>query len=148
MPEVNVGRRIREAREALDLNQHELAGRVGVSQRAVSYVEKQAWVKQSTLQKYARALGRTLSYFLRPYDDDSQDAAGLTRQEAIQQAFAVVCRDPEFGFGSRPAEQLSAETKQDIVRLYERCKGVSLLPTDMDSQGAAVPSPLPEMSQE
>ncbi len=129
MPEVHVGRRIREAREALRLNQQELAGKIGVSQRAVSYAEKQVWIKQSTLQKYARALGRPLAYFLRPYDAESEGAA-LTREEAIQQAFAVVCRDPEFGFGSRPGEQLSIETKRDIVRLYERYKGVSLLPEE------------------
>jgi len=148
MPEVNVGRRIREAREALDLNQHELATRVGVSQRAVSYVEKQAWVKQSTLQKYALPLGRPLSYFLRPYDGESRDVAGLTRQEAVQQAFAVVCRDPEFGFGSRPGDQLSTETKRDIVRLYERYKGVSLLPAELDSPGSPALPSFPEADQE
>jgi len=130
MPDVNVGRRIREARESLELSQHELAERVGVSQRAVSYVEKQNWVKQSTLERYASAVGRPLSYFLRPYDDNSTSA--LTTHEAIQQAFAVVCRDPEFGFGARPAEQLSVETEKDIVRLYERYKGVSLLPPEIE----------------
>jgi len=100
MTDVNVGRRIREARESLELSQHELAERVGVSQRAVSYVEKQNWVKQSTLERYAAAMGRSLSYFLRPYDDDP--ASALTTHEAIEQAFAVVFRDPEFGFGARP----------------------------------------------
>lgn len=129
MPEVHVGRRIREAREALRLNQQELADKIGVSQRAVSYAEKQVWIKQSTLQKYARALGRPLSYFLRPYDAETEGAA-FTREEAIQQAFAVVCRDRDFGFGSRPGEELSIETKRDIVRLYERYKGVSLLPEE------------------
>ena len=130
MTDVNVGRRIREARESLELSQHELAERVGVSQRAVSYVEKQNWVKQSTLERYAAAMGRSLSYFLRPYDDDP--ASALTTHEAIEQAFAVVFRDPEFGFGARPSEQLSVETKKDIVRLYERYKGVSLLPPDAE----------------
>jgi transcriptional regulator with XRE-family HTH domain len=127
MAEVNVGRRIREAREALGLTQLEVAGKVGMTQRAVSYVEKQRWVKQSTLERYGRVVGRSLAYFLRPYDEDTQ-ATGLSRDEAIQQAFLVVCRDPEFRFGSRPGEQLSQETKVDIVRLYERFKGVSLLP--------------------
>jgi len=42
-----------------------------------------------------------------------------------------VCRDPDFGFGSRAGEQLSTETKRDIVRLYERYKGVSLLPREV-----------------
>jgi transcriptional regulator with XRE-family HTH domain len=124
--DVNVGRRIREAREALGLTQHEVAEMVGMTQRAVSYVEKQNWVKQSTLEKYGRVLGRNLAYFLRPYDEETE-ATGLSRDEAIQQAFLVVCRDPDFGFGSRPGEQLSPETKTDIVRLYERYKGVSLL---------------------
>jgi transcriptional regulator with XRE-family HTH domain len=131
MMEVNVGRRIREAREALGLSQQELAERVGVSQRAISYGEKQVWVKQSTLEKYGRALGRPLSYFLRPYDAEGGSDTGLSRHEAIQQAFAVVCRDPELGFGARPHEQLSLETKKDIVRLYERYKGVSLLPPEV-----------------
>jgi len=129
MTDVNVGRRIREARESLELSQLELAERVGVSQRAVSYVEKQNWVKQSTLERYAAAVGRPLSYFLRPYDNDPNSA--LTTHEAIEQAFAVVCRDPEFGFGARPSEQLSIETEKDIVRLYERYKGISLLPSDI-----------------
>ena len=129
MADVNVGRRIREARESLELSQLELADRVGVSQRAVSYVEKQNWVKQSTLERYAAAVGRPLPYFLRPYDDDP--SSGLTRHEAIEQAFAVVSRDSEFGFGARPSEELSVETMKDIVRLYERYKGVSLLPADI-----------------
>jgi len=129
MTDVNVGRRIREARESLELSQLELAERVGVSQRAVSYVEKQNWVKQSTLERYAAAVGRPLSYFLRPYDNDPNSA--LTTHEAIEQAFAVVCRDPEFGFGARSSEQLSIETEKDIVRLYERYKGISLLPSDI-----------------
>ena len=130
MAEVDVGRRIREAREALSLTQLELAERLGVSQRAISYVEKQPWVKQSTLQKYAPALGHPIAYFLRPYPEGESEVSGLTREDAIQQAFAVVCRDLDFGFGRRPAEQLSVETKRDIVRLYERYKGVSLLPPD------------------
>jgi transcriptional regulator with XRE-family HTH domain len=130
MAEVNVGRRIREAREALGLTQHDVAGRVGMTQRAVSYVEKQPWVKRTTLEKYAQVLSRQLPYFLRPYGEETQ-APGLSREESIQQAFAVVCRDPDFGFGRRPGEPLSAETRLDIVRLYERYKGVSLLPPEV-----------------
>jgi len=132
MPEVNVGRRIREAREALGWSQHELAERIGVSQRAVSYVEKQTWVKQSTLQKYALALGRPVSHFLRPYGEEVSAEAEVSREEALEQAFAVVCRDLEFGFGARSGEQLSLETKKDIVRLYERYKGISLLPPGVE----------------
>ncbi len=129
MSEVNVGRRIRETREALGITQQEVARRVGMSQRAVSYVEKQRWVKQSTLQKYAEALAQPLAHFLRPYDSGTE-TPGLSRREAVQQAFEVICRDPELGFGSRPGEQLSLEAKRDIVRLYERCKGISLLPPE------------------
>jgi len=101
-----------------------------MTQRAVSYVEKQPWVKRTTLEKYAQVLSRQLPYFLRPYGEETQ-APGLSREESIQQAFAVVCRDPDFGFGRRPGEPLSAETRLDIVRLYERYKGVSLLPPEV-----------------
>ena len=128
MAEVNVGRRIREAREGLGWSQQALARRIGVSQRAVSYAEKQMWVKQSTLHKYAAALERPVAHFLRPYGEEAGDEVGVSREEAVEQAFAVVCRDPEFGFGARAGEQLSVETKKDIVRLYERYKGVRLLP--------------------
>ena len=129
MAELNVGRRIREAREALGLTQHEVAGRAGISQRVVCYAEKRPWVKPAMLRKYAEVLERPLAYFLRPYEAETQDL-GLSRAEALQQAFTIVCRDPEFGFGVRPNEALSPETKRDIVRLYERYKGVSLLPED------------------
>jgi transcriptional regulator with XRE-family HTH domain len=128
--QVNVGRRIREAREALGMSQHDLAERAGVSQRAVSYVEKQPWMKQSTLEKYGDALERPLSWFLRPYDIDATGSV-LSRQEAVEHAFEVVCRDPEFGFGARPEEELSMEAKSDIVRLYEHYKGVSLIPPSL-----------------
>ena len=116
----------------MDLTQQELAEQIGMSQRAVSYVEKQVWVKRSTLKKYGRVLGRPLSYFLRPYDTGDAAGGGLTREEAIQQAFGVVCRDPDLGFGSRPNEQLSPEIKLDIIRLYERYKGISLLAPDAE----------------
>ncbi len=133
MGQVNVGRRIREARESLGLSQHRLAEKAGLSQRAVSYAEKQTWVKESTLRKYASAIERPLSYFLRPYGEEAE--SGLTEAEAIEQAFAIVCRDPEFGFGGRRGEHLSTETMRDIVRLYEYYKEVALLPRATTQNG-------------
>ena len=131
MAEVNVGKRIREAREALGLTQQEVARQVGMTQRAVSYAEKQPWVKQSTLEKYARVLERPLPFFLRPYDEGPW-AAGLSQEEVVEQAFIIVSRDPDFGFGRRPEERLSTGTKADIVRLYERYRGVRLLPPELE----------------
>lgn len=129
MAELSVGRRIREAREGLGMTQQELAEQLSISQRSVSYGEKQTWIKQSTLEKYAAALGRPMSYFLRPYLDETDTA--MTREEAVRQAFGVVCRDADFSFGARANEELSLETKRDIVRLYERYKGISLLPREL-----------------
>jgi transcriptional regulator with XRE-family HTH domain len=139
MPSMDMGRRIREAREGLGLSQHQLAELAGVSQRAVSYAERQTWVKQSTLEKYAAAVGRPLSHFLRPYGEEL--ASGLSEAEAVQQAFAVVCRDPDFGFRSRGDEHLSSGAMKDIVRLYERYKGVSLLPPATHLSGGAISRP-------
>ena len=126
MSHVDTGRRLREARQGLGLSQQELAKLAGVSQRAVSYAEKQTWVKQSTLEKYAETIGRPISYFLMSYGEET--GPGLTETEAIQQAFAVVCRDAEFGFGDRTGEHFSVGAMRDIVRLYESARSVHLLP--------------------
>lgn len=130
---VHLGQRIRQGREMRGWTQQQLGERAGVSQRVVSYVEAQAWLRLGTLERYAQALGLPLSFFLSPRGEAEPEAAGPRLHDwarAIEEAFAVVCRDAEFGFGARQSsgERLSFETKRDIVRLYERLKGVKLLP--------------------
>jgi len=122
---LEIGRRIRRAREEAGLSQQELARLLGISQRAVSYAERQPWLKQATLERYAQALGRPLAYFLR---EESDQAPAESREVIIERAFEIVCRDPEFGFGSRQNEHLTSDAKRDIVRLYESARSVHLLP--------------------
>ena len=124
---VHMGERIKRAREEKGLAQQDLARAVGVSQRAVSYVERQPWVKLATLRRYAQGLGRPLSYFI---EIAEEPAPGESREQVIETAFHVVARDPEFSFGARSGETLNPETKKDIVRLYERYRQVKLLPED------------------
>ena len=122
---MEIGRRIRQARQEAGLSQQELARLLGISQRAVSYAERQPWLKHSTLERYAQALGRPLTYFLR---EEAEGPASESPEVTIQRAFEIVCRDPEFGFGARDNDNLTPEAKRDIIRLYERARSVHLLP--------------------
>ena len=122
---MEIGRRIRQAREELGLSQQEVARLLRISQRAVSYAERQPWLKRSTLERYAEALQRPLSYFL---SEEGEAPAAEPREVTIQRAFEIVCRDPEFGFGSRDSDHLVPEAKLDIIRLYEKARSVRLLP--------------------
>jgi len=123
---VQIGRRIREAREGLGLTQEDLAARVGVGQRAVSYVERQVWLSRRSLERYAAALGKPLSFFLR------EEGVLEPEEQAVERAFEVVRRDPDFGFGARSSADFDLAAKKEIVRLYQRAKAVRLLPEGME----------------
>ncbi|NIM05818.1 MAG: helix-turn-helix domain-containing protein [Armatimonadetes bacterium] len=126
MLKVNLGDRIRQARERLGLTQEELARRADTSQAAVSYIERRRWVKDEVLARYAAALEIPVASLLEGLTPPMEDR----RERFIHSAFEVVCRDGDFGFGARGDESLSVETMLDIVRLYERYKGIHLLPKD------------------
>lgn len=136
---LRLGQRIRRARNMKGWTQQQLAQRAEVSQRVVSYIERQDWLRLDTLERYSRALELPLTYFLSPEPEREECEAPAEpgslqeRAQAIEHAFGVVCRAPEFGFGARQSsgERLSPETKRDIVRLYERLKGVKLLPDEV-----------------
>ncbi len=126
MLEVHLGERIREVRERLGFSQEELARRANTSQAGVSYVEKRRWLKQEVLARYAAALEIPLASLL-----EGMVPPENPRERVIRSAFEVICRDEDFGFGARGDERLSLETMLDIVRLYERYKGIHLLPKDL-----------------
>lgn len=123
---MQIGKRIRQAREAAGLTQGELAGQVGLSQRAVSYAERQSWISRRTLERYSEALGKPLSYFLR------EEGVAEPAEEAVERAFEVVRRDPDFGFGARGSGDFDLSMKTEIVRLYERAKAIHLLPPEIE----------------
>jgi len=124
---MQVGKRIREAREEQGITQAELARRLGMRQGAVSYIERQEWVQKSVLERYAAALGKPLSFFVQEDPQEQPDS----RERQIERAFEVVRRDSNFGFGARSGAELEVETKKDIVRLYEEARRVKLLPEDL-----------------
>jgi len=123
---VHLGERIRQAREARHWSQEELARRASTTQAAVSYIERRRWLKEEVLARYAAALEVSLASLLEGLGPPPENP----RQGIIRNAFEVVCRDEDFGFGARGDEHLSLETLLDIVRLYERYKGIHLLPKD------------------
>jgi HTH-type transcriptional regulator / antitoxin HipB len=65
--EFKVGVLLRQAREEAGLTQEELATRLGTKKSAISRIENHAGdIRLSTLERYAKALGRQLSLELRP----------------------------------------------------------------------------------
>jgi HTH-type transcriptional regulator/antitoxin HipB len=62
-----IGVLLRQAREAAGLTQEELAERLNTKKSAISRIENHAGdIRLSTLERYAKALGRQLSLELRP----------------------------------------------------------------------------------
>ncbi len=65
--EFKVGVLLRQAREEAGLTQEELAARLETKKSAISRIENHAGdIRLSTLERYAKALGRQLSLELRP----------------------------------------------------------------------------------
>jgi HTH-type transcriptional regulator / antitoxin HipB len=65
--EFRVGVLLRHAREEAGLTQEELATRLDTKKSAISRIENHAGdIRLSTLERYAKALGRQLSLELRP----------------------------------------------------------------------------------
>jgi HTH-type transcriptional regulator / antitoxin HipB len=65
--EFKVGVLLRQAREEAGLTQEELATRLDTKKSAISRIENHAGdIRLSTLERYAKALGRQLSLELRP----------------------------------------------------------------------------------
>jgi transcriptional regulator with XRE-family HTH domain len=59
-PAQGIGKDIREARQSMDMTQHELAERAGVSRPTIARVETGSNISTGTLEKVAKALGKQL----------------------------------------------------------------------------------------
>lgn len=67
---------LKQKRKALDLTQEEVAFRMGVSQPDVSMIENgNADPRQSTIRRYANAVGCMIEHELIPFEDDSDSLA-------------------------------------------------------------------------
>ena len=67
----HIGRKIRQAREALGYSQEELGKLIGYSAAAISYFEAGVRrIKIEDLQKIARALGKPIDFFLQEESED------------------------------------------------------------------------------
>lgn len=73
----SIGMRIQQAREELGITQQELAARLSCTQAALSNYELgKRRLYLANLERIANALGKPLSYFTEPVDeDDSRDWA-------------------------------------------------------------------------
>lgn len=119
---LQIGRRIRQARETAGMTQEELGRALGVSGVAVGHYERGARaVGIADLERIANILRRPLTWFLhtpRPW------------AEIVEQAYARVRLDPTYPHGARHDPDLDIAFKEYIVRLYETARNQRLLPTE------------------
>lgn len=103
---VRLPEKMRQARAALQMNQTELADKVGVTQRSITDYERGAAIpRPSTIRKLAAALQVTYTYLS---DDDCSDPQeGANREDIIENARSQ--------FGSRYASQLNKMLDESVA---------------------------------
>lgn len=96
----DIGFWLKASREALDLNQEEVAKRVNLPRSAISLIEAgKRSVSSVELARFADLYRRSLSYFLRPAKSAAKD----------REAFSVLLR----------AEIVSKKDRPELISLYE-----------------------------
>lgn len=99
--QLELGKKLRESREYLDLSQEEVATEVGIGRAAISLIESgQRRVTALELKKFARIYKRPTSYFT-----DEESAEGLETKEIEHLARAVA--------------QLSNKDRDEVARFAE-----------------------------
>lgn len=125
---LRLGRRIREAREALNLGQEALADRVGMPRTALSALENgKRDVSAAELLQFADALGRPFEYFLRP-DATGFDFQPLLRVGGLNEATPEPRRGrPRRGDG-RSAVREALIKFEELCRMYLELEEINGLP--------------------
>lgn len=117
-----IGRRIRQARETAGMTQEDLGRALGISGVAVGHYERAARsVGIAELERIAEALRRPVTWFLHTPGPWSQ---------LVEAAYEKVRLDPTYPHGARHDPDLDLPFKEYIVRLYEKARGIPLLPTE------------------
>jgi transcriptional regulator with XRE-family HTH domain len=75
-------RRVRERRQALKLSQLELGQLAGLTQQAVSYIERGIGIPRvTTMVRVARSLGTTVEQLVCDAEDDTQSETEVGRRQ-------------------------------------------------------------------
>src|SRR5438105_3797007 len=125
---LRVGERIRSAREALGLNQEELATQIGIPRTGLSAIENgKRQVTSSELLRLGAALSRPFTYFL----DESRDLIDF-------QPLLRVAASTQRG----PAEADSGQLRRTLVQFEEICR----LYLDLEERGGLMHPPVPHFT--
>jgi len=115
-----IGLRLRTARELAGLSVDDLAKRIGTEPAELKKWEAGGECEQVFAERVAKVLRVPFDRLTggQPYPE--------TTVQLVDRAFEYVKSDPEYRFGGVRIDDL--EFKKSIVRMYERAKGVKLLP--------------------
>lgn len=124
-----IGKRILDAREALNLGQEKMAEIVGISRPSLSMIENgKREVSATELLRFAEALGRSLDYFLRPEDSGTLDFAPLLR--IVNEDGTSQVREPAVTYGASTASQVQRAliSFEELCRNYLDLEKINRLP--------------------
>ncbi len=106
-----VGRRIREAREAMGLSLRDFGPLLGYSYGTVQGWEKgRRHIGIGDLEKVARVTGRDLTFFLEGALNDHEDSQDVRKKKELEELLRVVGK-------------LDAESVQQVTRIVKAMKG-------------------------
>jgi transcriptional regulator with XRE-family HTH domain len=115
-----IGLRLRTARELAGLSLEDLAKRIGAEPADLKKWEEGGECEQVFAERVAKVLRV-------PFDGlTGGEPYPQTTQQLVDRAFEYIKSDPEYRFGGVRIDDL--EFKKSIVRMYERARGVKLLP--------------------
>lgn len=101
---IQLGEKLKEAREYLDLSQDEVAKKIGIARAAISLIETgQRKVDALELKEFARIYQRPISYFT---DDEVVAEAAANRFDYLPRAF----------------QELSEKDREELTRFAEFLK--------------------------
>ncbi len=115
-----IGLRLATAREMAGLSVEDLAKRIGVEPSELKKWEAGGELEQVFAERAAKVLRLPFERLTggQPYPQ--------TTQQLVDRAFEFIRSDPEYRFGGVRIDDV--DFKKSIVRMYERAKGVKLLP--------------------
>lgn len=103
-----IGRRLRQAREALNLSQGELANRISRTQYAISeYENANRRIYAHDLPKLAQTLNVTINYFFMPYEDDETEESNPNLEEYLLVQFRNLPTNEAKEFVTNLVQQLN-----------------------------------------
>ena len=129
MADQDIGRFLREVRQAVGLTLREAARQSGVSNPYLSQVETgQRRPGPSILRRLAPVYGVSVhELMVRAGHLREEPSLPIDERQEVERAYQFVLTDPRFRTGTKPKGDRPLEVKRFVVEMYERLTGKRIL---------------------